>query len=119
VQHKQASVFLVGIFVALGLLGILAAVALPHASDMVYQSNAQNKEDELLHIQSAVTEMLFESPDGTLVSIGPVTDLTMVRTTDAAPLVLADFLPPEINPILDSGCLYSFTSEGLVVQLTD
>jgi hypothetical protein len=118
-HHKQAAGFLVGLFVVLAALGILAAVALPHASDMVYQNTAHDREDELLRIQSAVTEMLFESPAGTLVSIGPTGDLNLVRTADVEPLYLDEFLPPEVNPRLESGYKYSFTSDGLVIQLTD
>jgi len=118
VQHKQAAGFLVGIFIVLAVLGILAAVALPHASQMVYQSKAHERADEFLRIQSAVTEMLEQSTAKTLVSIGPVSDLNLVQTADSQPLKLTDFLPPEVKPNLNSGCQYSFTAEGLVVQLT-
>ena len=117
-QHKQAAGFLVGIFIVLAVLGILAAVALPHASQMVYQSKAHERADEFLRIQSAVTEMLEQSTAKTLVSIGPVSDLNLVQTADSQPLKLTDFLPPEVKPNLNSGCQYSFTAEGLVVQLT-
>jgi hypothetical protein len=119
VQHKQAAGFLVGLFIVLAILGVLAAVALPHVFDMNYQSVADERNHELLGIQQAVAGMLNRSPAGTLVSIGPIDDLNMVRTCDAEPLELTDFLPPEINPKLDSGYRYSFTAEGLVIQLTD
>lgn len=119
VQHKQTSLFLVAVFVTLGILGILAAVAIPHASDMVYQSGAQERETELLKIRAAVDDMLRESPCGKLVSIGPVKDLALVHTADTVPLALTDYLPEEMKNNITSGCHYSFTSDGLVVQLTD
>jgi len=119
VQHKQGSIFLVGALVTLVILGVLAAVAVPHASDMLYQSTVHEREIELLRICSAVDEMLRESPAGRLVSVGPVTDLSLVHTADADPLNLTDFLPSEMDNHIGSGCRYSFTADGLVLQLTD
>ena len=118
-QHKQTSIFLIAAFVTLGILGILAAVAIPDVSDMVYQSGAREREAELLKIRAAVDDMLRESPCGKLVSIGPVKDLALVRTADAVPLALTDYLPEEMKNNITTGCYYSFTSDGLVIQLTD
>ncbi len=118
-QQKYAAGLLVGIFIVLVILGILAAVALPHASQMSYQSQVREREDELLQIKSAVMEMLGESPGGKLVSIGPTADLSLVRTADAEPLYLADYLPAEVSLPLKSGCTYSFTADGLVLRMTD
>jgi|WetSurMetagenome_2_1015567.scaffolds.fasta_scaffold669869_1 hypothetical protein len=119
VQHKQSSLFLVLLFVALGILGILAAIAIPHASDMVYQDTSRERETELLKIRAGVDDMLRESPCGKLVSVGPVTDLSLVHTNDAAPLALTDYLPAEMKNNINSGCRYSFTADGLVVQYTN
>jgi hypothetical protein len=119
VQHKQASLFLVLVFVTLGILGILAAVAIPHASDMAYQDSSRERETELLRIRAGVDDMLHESQCGKLVSVGPVTDLSLVHTADAAPLTLTDYLPAEMKSNINSGCCYSFTADGLVVQYTN
>jgi type II secretory pathway pseudopilin PulG len=119
VQYKQTSIFLILVFVTLAILGILAAVAIPHVSDMVYQSTAQERESELLKIRAAVEDMLRESPSGKLISIGPVTDLALVHTADTVPLALTDYLPEDVKTNISSGCRYSFTSDGIVMQYHD
>jgi hypothetical protein len=119
VQHKQAAGFLVGIFITLGMLGALATIAIPHAVGMVYESEAREKETELLRIQRAVDEMLSMSSTGTLVSIGPTVDLSLVRTSDAESLSLTDFLPEEVCAYCNSGTSYSFTADGIVLQMTN
>jgi len=116
VQHKQSSILLVLLFVVLAILGILAAVAIPHAFDMAYQDTSRERETELLKIRAAVGDMLRESPCGKLVSIGLVMDLSLVRTADTLPLDLSDYLPEDMKNTLTSGCRYSFTSDGIVIQ---
>jgi hypothetical protein len=118
-QYKQAAGFIVGFFITLGILGILASFAVPHAIEMAHQEKAQEKETELLRIQYAVDEMLRQSPSGELDSIGPVTDLNLVRTADAPPLVLTDYLTEKTSVRCLPGCTYSFTADGLVRQMTN
>jgi len=103
----------------LGIIGVLASVALPHAGDMIYREKAREKEAELLQIRSAVSEMLQLSPSGKLESIGPVADLALVHTADAEPLILTDYLPPDMPGKISSGCSYSFTADGYVLQITN
>jgi hypothetical protein len=116
--NKQLAGLIIAFFAVLGLIGGLASIALPHAKEMVLQQDMRKKEAELLQIRSAVMEMLRISPSGKLESIGPVEDLTLVQTSDDQPLILADYLPPDMGVNIDSGCKYSFTSEGYVLQLT-
>ncbi len=118
-QRKQSAMFLVGVFVVLGILGLLAAVAIPHAREMSYRSHAHDKETELLRIRSAVDEMLQQSHGGKLESIGPVADLSLVHTADEKPLFLIDYLPEEVSSHLIPGCTYSFTADGVVMQMTN
>jgi hypothetical protein len=115
-QYKQTASILVGICIVLGILGVLAAVAIPHANQMFYQSKNQKQETELLEIKAAVADMLHLSATGQLVSIGPIDDLGQVHTKDTVPLVLADFLPDGTGRYVTSGYKYSFTADGVVVQ---
>jgi hypothetical protein len=115
-EHKQASWFIIVIFVGIGLIGALAAIAIPHTAEMAYASQAQDRTLELFTVQAAVAEMLSQSHAHQIQSIGPTVDMNLVHTTDAKPLVLADFLPDAKDGRLTSGYTYSFTSDGLVLQ---
>ena len=118
IQYKLTASILVGIVVVLAVLGALAAVALPHANEMFYQSKSQKQETELLDVKAAVSDMLHKSMCGQLESIGPTDDLGQVHTKDTVPLVLTDFLPDGMGRYVTSGYQYSFTADGLVVQTT-
>jgi hypothetical protein len=115
-EHKQAAWLIILIFVVMGILGALAAVAIPHTTEMAYASRAENRTLELYTVQAAVATMLSQSYAHQIQSIGPTVDLNLVRTTDVKPLVLADFLPDVKDGRLASGYSYSFTSDGLVLQ---
>jgi hypothetical protein len=115
-EHKQAAWFIIVLFLVLGVIGALSAIAIPHISEMAYASKVEDKTSELLTIQSAVIEMLCQSPAGKLQSVGPTVDMNLVCTVDASPLVLADFLSAGKDERLTSGYVYSFTADGMVLQ---
>ena len=115
-HQKQACELLLGILITLGILGSLSAVAIPHAIDMAHQSEFQRRETEFFRVSAAVDEMLQESPCGKLISVGPVADLSLVRTADPEPLFLVDYLPVDTRRHLPGDCVYSFTSDGYVLQ---
>jgi hypothetical protein len=116
VEHKQTAWFIIVVFIVIGILGALAAVAIPHAGEMAYASKAGDRTLELFTIQSAVAQMMCQSHASQIQSIGPTDDLNLVHTTDPDPLALADFLPDFKDGRLTSGYTYSFTSDGLVLQ---
>ncbi len=115
-QHKQAVFVFLALTVIVTVLGGLAYIAVPHAGQMAYQSKAEDRETERLRIEWAVLEMLRQSPSGSLKPAGPLNDLTLVRTADASPLWLKDYLPNGIGAYLHSGYAYSFTADGTVIQ---
>jgi hypothetical protein len=115
-EHKQTAWFIIVVFTVLGMLGALAAIAIPHTGEMAYASKAEDRTLELFTIQAAVAEMLSQSPAHQIQSIGPTADMNLVHTTDANPLVLADFLPGVEDGRFSSGYTYSFTVDGLVLQ---
>jgi type II secretory pathway pseudopilin PulG len=118
-QHTQAAALIVVIFIVVGILGILSAIALPHASQMAYQAKAETRNIEFLRIQNAIVEMLRESPSGILEPVGPTVDLGRVCTADAEPLILVDYLSVSEDDGLAIGYKYSFTADGLVIQYSN
>ncbi|MGD0794795.1 MAG: hypothetical protein ABR958_04280 [Dehalococcoidales bacterium] len=116
-REKQASVFFLEVVAILAMLGSLSAVAIPHAGQMVSDSRAMARENELDRIQTAVAEMLNDSAAGTLVSIGPTADMSRVCTRDVPPLVLKDYLPARRNHPERPGGFYGFTSDGTVIPM--
>ncbi len=118
-QRNQIAWFIISIFLVMGVLGGLSAVALPHAGEMAYESVATRRETEKLRIEAAVREMLNDSLCGELEPVGFVTDLGQVLTRDNSPLVLADYLPHDMSEYVTSGYYYSFTSDGIVLQFEE
>ena len=98
----------------MAVLGILAAIAVPHVGRMVARSDAEARTTEFYKIQTAVTDMLYDSICGTLEPVGPTSDMSRVCTRDIYPLVLSDYLDGES---LDSGCSYAFAADGTVMQM--
>jgi hypothetical protein len=118
-EHDQSSWFIIVIFAVLGVIGALAAVAIPHTVEMAYAAKAEDRATELYTIQTAVAGMLSQSPVHQIQPIGRIVDMGLVQTTDTRPLVLADFLPDVKDGRLDSGYSYSFTADGLVLQYAE
>jgi type II secretory pathway pseudopilin PulG len=116
-QDKQVGGFFLIIFAALAVLGILSAIAIPNVGRMIDKSRVAARATEFHNIQTAVTEMLYDSACRALEPVGPTADMRLVRTRDAAPLVLADYLFNVRGNPLKSGCTYEFTADGTVVQI--
>jgi hypothetical protein len=113
---KQTAILFLEIIAVVAILGALAAVAIPHAEQMIYMNRVEAREKELHYIQTAVDEMLYDSKTGSLEPVGPVADLNQVKTRDSQPLVLADYLMGG-DDCIKSGCSYLFTADGTVVQM--
>jgi Tfp pilus assembly major pilin PilA len=111
---QQVAGFFVTSFIIIALLGILAGIAIPNVSQMIAKSAVEDRTLELYTVQTAVTEMLYQSVSRSLESVGPTADMSKVCTTDIYPLVLADYLE---GIALTTGCSYSFTADGVVVQV--
>lgn len=117
VQEKQAAGFFLMTLVILAILGILASVAVPHVTKMIQTSRVNAWETEYQNVQTAVTEMLFDSTAGCLLPAGPTGDMNLVQTADSPPLVLVDYVLWTEDDCLQSGCAYHFTQNGAVRQI--
>ena len=113
-QVKQTAGLFLTCFLVLAILGILAAIAIPHAGHMIHKSEAEARTTEFYKIKAAVTDMLLDSRCGTLEPVGPTSDMSQVRTRDVCPLVLSDYLD---DIFLNTGCRYSFAADGAVIQV--
>jgi type II secretory pathway pseudopilin PulG len=116
-QEKQAAGFFLEICIFVALLATLLAVAIPQVGRMVGKAEAGAQESEFHNIQTAVVEMLYDSPSGTLEPVGPTADMSKVRTSDSPPLVLTDYLHGPEAGLLQSGRSYIFTVDGTVIQV--
>lgn len=114
IRAKHVGGFFVISFVVMALLGILAAVAVPNVGAMIARNEAEARTIELNKVQTAVTDMLYDSIAGELEPVGPTADMSQVCTRDIYPLVLTEYLD---GATLDTGCSYSFTADGTVVQI--
>lgn len=116
-QERKGVFFFLETFVVVAILGTLTAVAIPSIGKLVNEGKTESCEAELHNIQTAVTEMLSDSCAGTLVPVGPVEDMSQVRTTDAPPLVLADYLLRLDEGSTSTGRSYTFSANGTVDQI--
>lgn len=115
--ERRASLFLLEYIAIVLVLGMFAVVAIPHADQMIQNSRAMARENELHNIQTAVTEMLCDSRAGVLESVGPTADISRVHTKDMPPLVLKDYLTGRTKKSGKLDCAYGFTSDGTVIPM--
>jgi type II secretory pathway pseudopilin PulG len=116
-QEKNVASLFLEIFVVVAILGTLSAIAIPRVGQMLNKGKVESQESELHNIQTAVTEMLFDSITMTLQPVGPTANMSQVRTTDSPPLVLADYLLSLKVDLVRLRCTYTFTADGTVKQL--
>lgn len=116
-QEKNGAGFFLETFVVVAILSILSAIAIPNIGHLVGKGKTESYETEWINIQTAVTEMLSESANGTLKPVGPVDDTSLVQTGDTPPLVLTDYLFGLDGTSVKSGCTYTFAADGTVNQI--
>ncbi len=116
-QEKQATGFFLETLIIVAVLGALLTVAIPQVARMIGKAEAGSQDAELRNIQTAVVEMLYDSPSGTLEAVGPTADISKVCTSDSPPLLLTDYLHGLEDGLLQSGCSYIFTVDGTVKQI--
>jgi hypothetical protein len=111
---RHAAGFWLVSFMIIAVVAILATIAIPHVGQMLAKDGAEKRELELYKVETAVSDMLYQSICHTLEPVGPTSDMSQVHTRDIDPLVLADYL---VGVTVDSGCRYEFAADGTVVQL--
>ena len=97
-------------------LGLLSAWVSPNLSQMLNNRKDVSMEAEFQNVQTAVTEMLRDSPSGAIEPVGPTTDIGRVRTCDTPPLCLADYFLPVETGSNELCYHYSFAADGTINQ---
>jgi Tfp pilus assembly major pilin PilA len=116
-QEKNVTSLFLEIFVVVAILGTLSAIAIPRVGQMFNKGKVESQESELHNIQTAVTEMLFDSVTGTLAPVDSTANMSQVLTTDAPPLVLVGYLWGMNGDLVKSRCTYTFAADGTVKQI--
>jgi Tfp pilus assembly major pilin PilA len=111
---KHAAGFWLVSFMIIAVVAILSVIAIPHVGQMLAKDEAKERTLELYQVETAVSDMLYQSICHTLEPVGPTSDMSQVHTQDIYPLVLSDYL---VGIKVDSGCSYSFAADGTVVQV--
>jgi len=115
-EEKRGSGFFFEILVVVAILGSLSAIAFPNIGQLISKGRIESSNSELHNIQTAVVQMLSESANGILKSVGPTADMSQVQTGDSPPLVLTDYLYGLDGTSVRSGCNYTFAADGTVTQ---
>ena len=115
-EEKKGAGFFLEVLVVIALLTSLTAVAIPNIGQLLSKGKIVSYGSELHNIQVAVTEMLSESADGSLMPVGPTADMSQVRTSDSPPLILTNYLTGLESTSIESGCTYTFAADGTITQ---
>ena len=115
-QQKEGLGFFLEAFVILIILAVLSAIAIPNIGGMINKGKNESYDSELHNVQTAVTEMLYDSVAGTLEPVGPTANMSRVQTKDVPPLVLTDYINGLDENFIRSGCTYTYTADGTVTQ---
>jgi prepilin-type N-terminal cleavage/methylation domain-containing protein len=118
--HKTETGFtLIELLVVMGILGILAGVAIPMIITFADKGRPETAQTELQNIRVAVAAMLVESDTKELTPASDVSDMDTVVTTDTPALILSDYLS-QLNPdgTTKTELTYSFAADGTVTQNT-
>jgi hypothetical protein len=114
--RKRKIRFILEAIIVFVFVAALSSIAVPEIEQMINNDQEELRVQELNDIQGAVAEMLADSPSGSLIPVGPTRDMEQVRTSDAIPLILENYLSSNGDFTIKSDCYYIFTIDGQVTQ---
>ena len=114
-RYGEKGFTMIELLVAIALLGVLAAVAIPNLGKFIGQGKTESYAAELHNVQTGVMAMLVDSTTGVLDgAVGPTDDMkTVVASGNSLDSYLAGLTT---NGTIKSGCSYTFTTDGTVTQ---
>lgn len=118
-RYGEKGFTMIELLVAIALLGVLAAVAIPNLGKFIGQGKTESYAAELHNVQTGTMALMADSTSGVLDgAVGPTADMTTVLA-DAGVLSLDSYLAGlSANGSIKSGCSYTFTVDGTVSQTT-
>ena len=118
-RYGEKGFTMIELLVAIAVLGVLAAVAIPNLGKFIGQGKTESYEAELHNIQTGVMAMLADSTAGVLdAAYAATADMTSIQTDSGASSLDSYMTGLSANGSVKSGCTYAFTTDGTVTQTT-
>jgi prepilin-type N-terminal cleavage/methylation domain-containing protein len=118
-QSGERGFTLIELLVSVAILSALSAVVAPNVGGFIHAGEDESYKSELHNIQSAVHVLILDSTAKQLDQdyTTPTNDMGSIQA-DSGNLTLAMYLTGLDGTIVRSGCLYTCTQNGTVVQKT-